>query len=92
MKFNWKVRLKNPVWWVQMGLAVLTPMLAYAGLTANDLNSWTTLGELIVRALSSPHVLALVAVSVWNACNDPTTSGLTDSTQAMTYEAPKKED
>ena len=36
---NWKVRLKNPVWWAQTVLAVLTPILAYAGLTAADLTT-----------------------------------------------------
>ena len=34
---NWKVRFKNPVWWAQMVLAIFTPILAYAGLTAQDL-------------------------------------------------------
>ncbi|MBQ8264293.1 MAG: holin, partial [Oscillospiraceae bacterium] len=28
--------------------------------------------------------------SVWNALNDPTTSGITDSTLAMSYDKPSK--
>lgn len=31
---NLKVRVKNPVFWVQIVLSILTPVLAYAGLTA----------------------------------------------------------
>ena len=87
---NWKVRIKNPVFWAQIVLAVFTPILAYAGLTAEDMNTWQALGDLIMGALSNPYVLMLVVVSVWNAINDPTTSGVTDSKQALTYEEPKK--
>lgn len=87
---NWKVRIKNPVFWAQIVLAVFTPILAYAGLTAEDMNTWKALGDLIMGALSNPYVLMLVVVSVWNAVNDPTTSGVTDSKQALTYEEPKK--
>ena len=76
---NLKVRVKNPVFWVQIVLSILTPVLAYAGLTAQDLTTWSKVGELIVGAVSNPYVLSLVAVSVWNTLNDPTTKGLGDS-------------
>ena len=82
---NWKIRIKNPVWWVQIILAILTPILADAGLSAQDLTTWNTLGTLILNALKNPYVLSLVAVSVWNACNDPTSSGVTDSTLVKSY-------
>lgn len=88
---NLKVRIKNPVFWAQIVLAVFTPVLAYAGLTAEDMNTWQALGDLIMGALSNPYVLMLVVVSVWNAINDPTTKGVTDSTQALTYTKPKGE-
>ena len=87
---NLKVRFRNPVFIVQLILAILTPILAYAGLTLQDLTTWGALGNLLMGALSNPYVLGLIAVSVWNALNDPTTAGVTDSTQAMTYQKPKK--
>ena len=86
---NFKVRFKNPVFIVQLILAILTPILAYAGLTAQDLTTWGTLGNLLLGAVKNPYVISLVLVSLWNALNDPTTAGLTDSALAMTYEAPK---
>lgn len=86
---NFKVRFKNPIFIAQFILAILTPILAYAGLTLQDLTSWTKLGQLLINALSNPYVLGLIAVSVWNALNDPTTAGVTDSKQAMTYQIPK---
>ena len=88
---NWRVRIKNPVWWAQMVLAIFTPILAYAGLTAQDLTTWGALWDLLIQAVTNPYVLGLVVVSVWNAVNDPTTSGITDSTRAMTYTTPNKE-
>lgn len=73
-----------------MALSVVTPILAYAGLTAEDITSWQTLWGLFVGAAGNPYVLGLVAVSVWNAVNDPTTAGLSDSQQALTYTEPKE--
>lgn len=87
---NWKVRFKNPLFIAQMILAVLTPILAYAGLTVKDLTTWQALGDLLIGALSNPYVLGLVVVSIFNAVTDPTTSGIKDSEQALTYTKPKE--
>lgn len=87
---NWKVRFKNPLFIAQIILAVLTPILAYAGLTVKDLTTWQVLGDLLMGALSNPYVLGLVVVSVFNAVTDPTTSGVKDSEQALTYTKPKE--
>lgn len=87
---NWKVRFKNPLFIAQMILSVLTPILAYAGLTVKDLTTWKALGDLLMGALSNPYVLGLVVVSVFNAVTDPTTSGVKDSKQALTYTKPKE--
>lgn len=86
---NLKVRFKNPVFIAQLILAILTPILAYAGLTVQDLTSWQALGEVLLGAIRNPYVLGLIVVSVWNALNDPTTAGITDSAQALTYDKPK---
>ena len=86
---NLKVRFKNPVFIAQLILAIFTPILAYAGLTFQDLTSWPALWQILIGAIKNPYVLGLIVVSVWNALNDPTTAGLTDSAQAMTYEKPK---
>lgn len=86
---NWKVRFKNPVFIAQLFLSVLTPILAYAGLTLADMTSWSALCQILMDAIKNPYVIILVIVSVWNALNDPTTKGLSDSIQAMTYTAPK---
>lgn len=88
---NLKVRFKNPVFIVQLILAILTPILAYAGLTLQDLTTWKALGDLLLGAISNPYVLGMIAVSVWSALNDPTTSGVKDSQRALSYTKPYKE-
>ena len=90
MKINWKVRIKNPWFWIQTGLAIFAPVMAYMGITAQELTSWSIVGTVLLEAVKNPFVLGLVAVSVWNAINDPTTAGLSDSLQALTYSSPKK--
>ena len=90
MKINLKVRFKNPMFYIQLILSVLTPILTYLGLTATDLTTWAKLFDVLVQAISNPYVLSLVIVSVYNAFVDPTTSGFGDSKNALTYDKPKK--
>ena len=89
---NLKVRAKNPVFWFNILLSVVAPVLAYFGLTGADFTTWDFVFETIVKAVQNPYVVFGVAVSVWNALNDPTTAGLGDSKRAMGYEKPFKED
>ena len=90
MKINLKVRFKNPMFYAQIILSVLTPILTYLGLTATDLSTWSILGEVLLKAISNPYVLSLVALNVYNTLVDPTTKGFGDSEQALTYDTPKK--
>lgn len=85
---NWKIRFKNPIFIAQLVLSVLTPILTYMGLTVQDMTSWAVLGNTLLSAISNPYVLGLIIVSVWNALNDPTTTGVSDSSKAMTYDSP----
>ena len=85
---NWKVRMKNPVFWVQVVVAIVLPILAYLGLSWEDMTSWSALWGIFAEAIKNPVILVSVAVSVWNAINDPTTKGLNDSYRAMTYDVP----
>lgn len=85
---NWKVRFKNPVFYVQLLLSILTPILAYMGLTLDDLTSWAKVGEVLLNAVQNPYVLGLVAVNVYNSVIDPTTTGISDSYKAKNYTTP----
>lgn len=91
MGINWKIRLKNPVFYVQIILSVVMPVLAYMGLTLQDLTTWSAVWNVLVQAVSNPYVLGMVIVSVYNAVIDPTTTGITDSRKAMEYFKPNSE-
>lgn len=88
MNINWKVRFKNPVFWAQIAVAIFLPILTQLGLSWEQITTWGALWDLIVKAIGSPVIVVAVIVSVWNAINDPTTTGLSDSTQAMSYDKP----
>lgn len=90
MKINLKVRFKNPMFYAQLILSVLTPILTYLGLTATDISTWSILGEVLLKAISNPYVLSLVVLNVYNTLVDPTTKGFGDSEQALTYDTPSK--
>ena len=89
MKINWKVRFANPEFWKSIVLAVFVPLLAYYGMNWTDMTTWATIGELFVQAVQNPVVVLSVVVSVYNAIIDPTTKGIGDSEQALTYTQPK---
>lgn len=88
MNINWRVRIKNPAFWVSIAIAIVTPILAYFGLTAQDMTSWGAIWDVVVQAVSNPYVILTVAVSVYNAVIDPTSTGVTDSSRALQYNAP----
>lgn len=88
MNINWRIRIKNPAFWVSIAIAIVTPILAYFGLTAQDMTSWGAIWDVIVQAVSNPYVILTVAVSVYNAIVDPTSTGVTDSSRALQYDVP----
>ena len=87
---NLKVRMKKWSFWVSVLISIGAPILAYFGLTAADITTWAALGRVLLEAVSNPYVVGLVLVSLYNALIDPTTKGIKDSAQAMTYEKPKE--
>ena len=86
---NWKVRIKNPMFWAGIVLAIVLPILSYMGLNWEDMTTWAALGGIFLEAIGNPVICVSVVVSVWNAIIDPTTKGAGDSKQALTYDKPK---
>ena len=87
---NWKVRANNPQFWFQIFLAIAVPIGTYFGVTGKDVTSWKVLVDLIGQAVSNPYVIAMVAVSVYNAVNDPSTKGVKDGENALEYVKPSQ--
>lgn len=88
MKINWKVRFRNPLFWAELAAAIVLPVVTCLGLRWEDMTTWAALGGVLLEAVKNPVILVSVAVSLWNAINDPTTQGLSDSDRAMAYETP----
>ena len=87
MKLNWKVRIKNPYFW----LGLVAVILAAIGVSPESLTSWPIMYAQIRALLSNPFAVGCAIVAVLGYINDPTTSGLSDSQRAMGYEKPRKD-
>jgi len=84
---NWKVRIKNKTFWLTIIPAVLLLVQVVAAVFGYTLD----LGELGDRLLDVVNAVFTVLV-ILGVVNDPTTAGVTDSTQALTYTEPKKKE
>lgn len=82
---NWKVRIKNKTFWLTMIPAVLLLVQVVAAVFGYSLD-FGDLGNKLLAVVNA--VFALLAIL--GVVNDPTTAGVADSTQALTYQAPKK--
>lgn len=89
MKINWKVRFKNPYFYLALVLAVVAPVGVSFGINFDDLTSWPIVWDIANKALLTPHLVITVFISVVAFLIDPTTKGLKDSPQAMKYKEPK---
>ncbi len=82
---NWKVRLKNKTFWLSAIPAALLLIQAVAALFGYTLDLGDVGDKLIAVVNAVFAMLAILGV-----VNDPTTSGVKDSEQAMGYDEPKK--
>lgn len=84
MNINWKVRIKNKNFWLALipALLLLIQAVAYVFGFSLDLSEMGDKLLAVVNALFA--VLALLGI-----VTDPTTAGVSDSAQALTYEKPK---
>lgn len=89
MHINWKIRFKNPVFIAQLACAIVLPLITGMGFEWSQMTTWTTLGEVVASALGNPVVVVSMLVSVFNLVTDPTTSGLSDSMDALKRERVK---
>lgn len=86
MKINWIARLKNKNFWVTLIPAVLLLIQTIAAVFGFTLD----FGELGNQLLSVVNALFAV-LAILGIVTDPTTAGISDSKQALTYTEPKKE-
>ena len=85
MKINWIVRIKNKNFWIAVipaTLLLVQVVLAVFGVTID-------IGDLGNKLLDVVNA-AFAVLSILGIVTDPTTKGISDSAQAMTYIKPKE--
>lgn len=85
MKINWKVRLNNKVFWIAFIPAILVLIKSLANLFGFEIDLNAVESNLLDVVESVFLVLGIVGIVA-----DPTTKGVGDSENALTYEKPKK--
>lgn len=83
---NWKIRIKNPIFWIQIVVGILLTALAYNSMQPQDLTTWSGVMDLIKGIVNNPYLLWLCIYNAWCTINDPTSSGITDSSRALQYD------
>lgn len=83
---NWIVRLKNKNFWLTLIPAVLLLMQTVAAVFGFELDFGDLGNQLLAVVNAAFAVLVILGV-----VNDPTTKGLGDSEQALTYKTPKED-
>ena len=85
MNINWKVRFSNKQFW----LSFIPAILLLAQVVTAVFGYTLDLGDLGNKLLSVVNALFAV-LALLGVVTDPTTSGVSDSQQAMTYDKPKE--
>ena len=82
-KINWKVRVLNKTFWLTLVPALALLLQTFLAVFNVRLELGETIDKLLVFINALFAVLMIVGI-----VNDPTTSGLTDSTRALEYHEP----
>jgi phi LC3 family holin len=85
MNINWTVRLKNKNFWI----AFIPALLLFIQVLASVFGITLDLGDLGNKLLAVVNAVFAV-LSILGVVTDPTTAGISDSDQAMTYDTPKQ--
>ena len=80
---NWKVRVLNKTFWLTLVPALALLLQTFLAVFNVRLELGETIDKLLVFINALFAVLMIIGI-----VNDPTTSGISDSTRAMTYEQP----
>ena len=81
---NWKVRIKNKLFWCEAIPAVALVIQAIAAVFGYQLDFGTLVGKILAVVDAVFALLVILGIVV-----DPTTEGVRDSRLAMTYDEPK---
>lgn len=84
---NWQVRFKNPTFWAGLFGVIGSFVVGVAQLFGFDISAQA---DAWIQALSTLVVAIFGVAGLVGVLVDPTTKGVKDSEQAMTYTKPKE--
>jgi phi LC3 family holin len=87
MKINWLVRIKNKTFW----FAMIPLIVVLIQLIASIFGATIDLGEIGNKVLAIIDVVFAI-LGLLGVVVDPTTKGISDSENAMSYDKPKEYD
>ena len=67
-------------------------ILTAMGVSADMFTSWQAVLDQAKALISNPFMLVSVALAVLGVFVDPTTAGVSDSAQALSYNEPKRDE
>lgn len=85
MKINWLVRIKNKNFWI----AVIPAVLLFVQVVLEVFGVTIDIGDLGNKLIAVVNA-AFAVLTILGIVTDPTTKGICDSDQAMTYDKPKE--
>jgi phi LC3 family holin len=88
MKINLRVRMRNPWFWI----GILAVVLSALDVEPSTITSWHAVWVCAVETIQNPYRLVLALLAILSVFVDPTTAGLRDSQQALSYTHPKRDD
>ncbi len=83
---NWKVRIVNKAFWITLVPALALLLQTFLAVFNVRIELGDTTDKLLVFINALFAVLMIVGI-----VNDPTTSGISDSSRAMTYDEPSQQ-
>lgn len=83
---NWKIRIQNRMFWLALVPAFLLLIQAVARVF-NISVDFTNLNKDLLNVINA----LFVVLTILGVVADPTTKGVGDSTQALTYSKPKED-
>ena len=85
MKFNAKLRAKNPTYWIMLVVTVAVSIGAQLGIKGEELTTWAKVGHLFVDIVSNPFLLVSVIVTAVTMAISYTDKGVRDTGFVKTF-------
>ena len=91
MNFNFKVRAKNPLFWIANVVAVLVYIGGYLGIKGTDVTSWDKLFSIVGDVVANPYLIVMIVVTFVTTAISYTDKGIRDTGIVQTYTKPRNE-